>query len=211
MTGKVPFPGGTHRDKARRHCEDIPLNPRRFNLGVDRRLRRRHRGDDGEGSQAAAATAEEVVRRWPPGHASSAVRTGRSGRVGNAIAGQFALRPCLRIATRSPAGSTICEDGADESPSQISQRTDPVASAAQETVPDLQAHRAPCQSRAEAPWFLAACSCAAAARRRIAGDQHCAQGAALTWPATQLSRSSPGQTAPAGKSATRFRSRLVWP
>src|SRR5262249_55178784 len=30
VTGKVPYPGGTGRDKARRHCEDIPLNPRRF-------------------------------------------------------------------------------------------------------------------------------------------------------------------------------------
>jgi len=32
VTGKVPFPGGTSRDKARRHCEDAPINPHRFNL-----------------------------------------------------------------------------------------------------------------------------------------------------------------------------------
>ena len=31
VTGKVPFPGGSTREKARRHCEDIPLNPKRFN------------------------------------------------------------------------------------------------------------------------------------------------------------------------------------
>ena len=31
VTGKVPFPGGTTRDKARRHCEDTPLNPKRIN------------------------------------------------------------------------------------------------------------------------------------------------------------------------------------
>ena len=31
VTGKVPFPGGNTRDKARRHCEDVPLNPRVFN------------------------------------------------------------------------------------------------------------------------------------------------------------------------------------
>ncbi len=24
VTGKVPFPGGTTREKARRHCEDMP-------------------------------------------------------------------------------------------------------------------------------------------------------------------------------------------
>ncbi len=31
VTGKVPFPGGTSRDKARRHLEDQPLHPRRLN------------------------------------------------------------------------------------------------------------------------------------------------------------------------------------
>ena len=31
VTGKVPFPGGTTRDKARRHLEDTPLHPRRLN------------------------------------------------------------------------------------------------------------------------------------------------------------------------------------
>jgi len=32
VCGKVPFPGGTARDKARRHCEETPWHPRRFNL-----------------------------------------------------------------------------------------------------------------------------------------------------------------------------------
>ena len=31
VTGKVPFPGGSTRDKAHRHVEHAPLNPRRFN------------------------------------------------------------------------------------------------------------------------------------------------------------------------------------
>jgi serine/threonine protein kinase len=31
VTGKVPFPGGTTRDKARRHLEDTPLHPKRLN------------------------------------------------------------------------------------------------------------------------------------------------------------------------------------
>ena len=34
ISGKVPFPGGTTRDKARRHCEETPWHPRRFNLEV---------------------------------------------------------------------------------------------------------------------------------------------------------------------------------
>lgn len=31
ISGKVPYPGGTTRDKARRHCEETPWHPRRFN------------------------------------------------------------------------------------------------------------------------------------------------------------------------------------
>ncbi len=31
VTGKVPFPGGNTREKARRHCDETPFHPRRFN------------------------------------------------------------------------------------------------------------------------------------------------------------------------------------
>jgi serine/threonine protein kinase len=34
VTGKVPFPGGTTREKARRHCEETPWHPRQFNADV---------------------------------------------------------------------------------------------------------------------------------------------------------------------------------
>jgi serine/threonine protein kinase len=34
VTGKVPFPGGTTRDKARRHCEETPWHPRQFNADI---------------------------------------------------------------------------------------------------------------------------------------------------------------------------------
>ena len=34
VTGKVPFPGGTTADKARRHLDDTPWHPRRFNPDV---------------------------------------------------------------------------------------------------------------------------------------------------------------------------------
>jgi serine/threonine protein kinase len=34
VTGKVPFPGGSTRDKARRHCEETPWHPRQFNPDV---------------------------------------------------------------------------------------------------------------------------------------------------------------------------------
>ncbi|MFO7906081.1 MAG: serine/threonine-protein kinase [Pirellulaceae bacterium] len=34
VTGKVPFPGGTTRDKAKRHLGDTPWHPRRFNPDI---------------------------------------------------------------------------------------------------------------------------------------------------------------------------------
>ncbi len=34
ISGKVPFPGGTTKDKARRHLEETPWHPRRFNPNV---------------------------------------------------------------------------------------------------------------------------------------------------------------------------------
>ena len=34
VTGKVPFPGGNTRDKARRHCEETPWHPRKFNPDI---------------------------------------------------------------------------------------------------------------------------------------------------------------------------------
>jgi serine/threonine protein kinase len=35
VCGKVPFPGGTAKDKAYRHCNDTPWHPRRFNPDLD--------------------------------------------------------------------------------------------------------------------------------------------------------------------------------
>ena len=35
VTGKVPFPGGTTSDKLRRHLEEAPLTPARFNPQLD--------------------------------------------------------------------------------------------------------------------------------------------------------------------------------
>jgi serine/threonine protein kinase len=35
VCGKVPFPGGSAKDKARRHCTDTPWHPRRFNAELN--------------------------------------------------------------------------------------------------------------------------------------------------------------------------------
>jgi serine/threonine protein kinase len=50
ISGKVPFPGGTTKDKARRHLEETPWHPRRFNSECQRGVRRGHCGYDGKGA-----------------------------------------------------------------------------------------------------------------------------------------------------------------
>lgn len=35
VCGKVPFPGGTAKEKARRHCHDTPWHPKRFNADLN--------------------------------------------------------------------------------------------------------------------------------------------------------------------------------
>jgi serine/threonine protein kinase len=130
VTGKVPYPGGTHRDKARRHCEDIPLNPRRFNLELTDDFVDAIAAMMEKNPERRLQSCEEVVRRLAP-WARDAVKY------------DIAQTP---TATRTKAPSLsdtqpgLFDDfqiNQDESPSQISQPTDPVASAAQETLPDF--------------------------------------------------------------------------
>ncbi len=134
VTGKVPFPGGTSRDKARRHCEDTPLNPRRFNLELtddfidvialmmDKEPARR------------LQTASQVITRLAP-WATDAVPTDD---LSPPTATGGPLRPILPSLSDTQPG--LFDDlplGHDDSASQISQRTDPVASSGHETIPDL--------------------------------------------------------------------------
>ncbi len=136
VTGKVPYPGGSGRDKARRHCEDIPLNPRRFQpelgdafidviaamMEKDRRKR--------------IQTTDEVVRRLAPWATDSVHGTIAPGGAATLLGG--ASRPVLP--TMADTETSLFDEignAHDESPSQISQRTDPVASGDHETLPDL--------------------------------------------------------------------------
>jgi eukaryotic-like serine/threonine-protein kinase len=143
VTGKVPFPGGTSRDKARRHCEDTPLNPRRFNLeltdgfidAIAALMEKDHR--------RRIQTATDVIARlapWATDSVSSTVQE-LSHPTASATAG---LRPVLPSLSDTQPGlfDELPLGRHDESPSQVSQRTDPVASSGHETLPDLD-HRSP--------------------------------------------------------------------
>lgn len=139
VTGKVPFPGGTSRDKAMRHCDDTPLNPRRFNMELTDSFVDTIAAMMEKNPQRRIQTADEVVRRLAPWAADSVVS---SDLVQPASQASYSSRPALPSLSDTQPG--LFDDlplGQEESPSQISQRTDPVASAEHETLPDL--HHAP--------------------------------------------------------------------
>jgi serine/threonine protein kinase len=150
VTGKVPFPGGTHRDKARRHCQDIPLNPRRFNSELTDEFIDVIAAMMEKDPRKRLPTTGDVIRRLAP-WATDAVRYEV-----NPPSGGGELRPAVPSLSDTEPGLFDDIPSADESPSQLSQPTDPVAQAAQETVPDF--NRTPGFASDEPPssWLVAA-------------------------------------------------------
>ncbi|MFO0902770.1 MAG: serine/threonine-protein kinase [Pirellulales bacterium] len=66
VCGKVPFPGGTTRDKARRHCEETPWHPRRFNPELTEEFVEIIADMMEKDPAARVRSAEEVVARLEP-------------------------------------------------------------------------------------------------------------------------------------------------
>lgn len=66
ICAKVPFPGGTTRDKARRHCEETPWHPRRFNANVSEEFVEIIADMMEKNPAARLQTAAEVVSRLEP-------------------------------------------------------------------------------------------------------------------------------------------------
>jgi len=137
VTGKVPFPGGTSRDKARRHCEETPLNPRRFNLELTDEFIDVIAAMMEKDVTKRFQTGTEVAQRLAPWAADSVTAEFKDFGTPAAATGA-PLRPSLPSMSDTEPG--LFDDlplNQEESPSQISQRTDPVASADFETVSDL--------------------------------------------------------------------------
>ena len=136
VTGKVPFPGGTTRDKARRHCDEIPLNPRRFHLDLSDEfidvVAAMMEKDPRRRIQSAAAVVERLAP-WAGDSVATVVRDV------DPPSSPIDTPPRPRLPSQSETQAGWFDDiiGDEESPSQLSQRTDPVASAEHETLPDV--------------------------------------------------------------------------
>jgi serine/threonine protein kinase len=81
VTGKVPFPGGAARDKARRHFEETPWHPQRFNADLSEDFVEVIADLMEKDAELRMQTAEEVVQRLEPWAGEiTPVRTAIAGR-----------------------------------------------------------------------------------------------------------------------------------
>ncbi len=130
ITGKVPFPGGTTREKARRHCEETPWHPRRFNTNIEEEF---------------VEVIAEMMEKNPANRIQSAGEVARRLEIWAGRAEPLPAQPPTRspwMPAPVPAGNeeedlqatlegsydSLEFDSASQSGSQMSQLTDSVAS-----------------------------------------------------------------------------------
>ncbi|QDU88719.1 Serine/threonine-protein kinase StkP [Pirellulimonas nuda] len=148
ITGKVPYPGGDHAEKARRHLNEAPLSPGAFRSDLPEAfvaaLWNMMDKDENRRTPTAVAAAEALLPFVTPGSKASVARV---------------VDVALRRRTAAPderedsawdetAGdsSAVEQHGSNARPDVASQGTDPVCAADQETVPDAkpsETHEAP--------------------------------------------------------------------
>lgn len=144
VTGKVPFPGGTARDKARAHCQSPPLDPRRLNPELSDDFVEVIADMMAKDPAERLQNASEVIARLAPWCNAAAAAPSHEVRVAAPIPiPQLNASTTRRLATPSTLGDTepnfsvqpTEEPGQADSPSQLSLGTQPVSAASQETLP----------------------------------------------------------------------------
>lgn len=150
VTGKVPFPGGTTREKAMRHVEDTPLKPSRINPELSGAFVETIAAMMEKDPAKRIQTAKEVVDRLAPWVRESVAATVADveGRVPDA---EMPISHSDLADTE--AGFLAGEDSGGIS--QLSQSTDPLASYLEETLPDALRQFPRIASTARVPPWLA--------------------------------------------------------
>ncbi len=164
VTGKVPFAGGTTRDKAKRHLEDTPLHPRRLNAELSDDFVEVIADMMDKVPSRRMQTAAEVIARlkpWAGENATGIVEASTDKRLPPKLPG--------RIPNIGPRDLlSVEDDGGEEFPgladtdwqfddghSQVSQGTEPFATADEETVPVVHIGHRPAYGRAPLPvWAI---------------------------------------------------------
>jgi len=145
VTGKVPFPGGTARDKARSHCQSPPLDPRRLNTELTDEFVEIIADMMTKNPAERVQTAGDVIARLAPWATAEALSPSHEVRVAAPIPIPSSLNPSPLRRPLAPAtvGDTepnfsvqpTEEPGQADSASQLSLGTQPMAAASQETLP----------------------------------------------------------------------------
>jgi serine/threonine protein kinase len=131
VTGKVPFPGGTTRDKAKSHLTRAPLNPRVFNAELAPEFVQVISDMMAKAPVGRIQSATEVISRLSP-----FLHDVKVGSVG--VAEAFAGQPIHNSAfadTEPIFFPADFDESPSESPSQISEGTYPVSAVGEETLP----------------------------------------------------------------------------
>lgn len=140
VTGKVPFPGGTAREKARMHCQLAPLDPRRLNPELDDSFVEVLADMMAKDPSLRIQTANEVMKRLAPWSKGGMPEFGPVA-VGapTPLGAVPQMRRPIPLAMKDTEPNFLVqptdEPGQGESPSQTSLGTQPVAGSSDETSP----------------------------------------------------------------------------
>ncbi len=147
ITGKVPYPGGTAREKIHRHCKDTPLHPRHLNPALSDEFIAVMAAMMEKDPAKRIQTASEVIRRLAPwsGEVVPAPRDVKGPGIDEPVAAppligdDLASDDASELADTADSFAEFVDAAAPdtESVSQGSQWTDPVVAAELETVPNL--------------------------------------------------------------------------
>lgn len=136
VTGKVPFPGGTTKDKALAHCQLRPIDPRRLNPELSEEFVDVIAAMMAKDARQRISTAAEVVKRMAP-FAGESCRVMAQELAAAAIAGGHfpAVPPGLSDTQPVHLSPPDGEESQGEGLSQNSESTHPVSAAGEETLP----------------------------------------------------------------------------
>src|SRR3954447_6763438 len=146
VTGKVPFPGGNTPDKIRRHLDETPLNPLHFNPDLPQGFCDAiavMMDKDPDKRTPTAAAVVELLRPWCDERATkhlAEVSPSGSGIFSKSSASPQKAPPALDETMAFVLDDMELASGV-ESPSQISQRTVPVSSELEDTLPGVSSIR----------------------------------------------------------------------
>lgn len=138
VTGKVPFPGGAPRDKARKHCHEFPLDPRRLNPELSDDFVEVIADMMAKKTDERIATAAGVIERLAPWVEGVAAAQRPAALTENGQASYSPPQPPeqpLSDTTPIFVSPPVEDPSHIESASQMSLGTQPVNMASQETLP----------------------------------------------------------------------------